>query len=57
MTPEAARKKKWGQNANFDDLYMLKNSPKLKREGQKPPKIQNWGSFLQNVRLRPHIPF
>ena len=51
-----------GQNENFEGHYLLKKFPKAQKEGvmndpQKPPEIQNWGSFLQNVHLAPMTPY
>ena len=56
MTPETAIDKELGgQNANFQGYYLLRSSPNFKKgvmnDPQKPLEIQNWGSFVQNVRL------
>ena len=47
MTPEAARDKKiGGQDADFEGKYLLRNSPKVQKEG-----VIQLGSLLQNVHL------
>ena len=67
MTPEAARnwkkkkKKKIGVKMQTLRIITCSEIPQSSKRGVmndslKSPEIQNWGSFLQNVHLWPHIP-
>ena len=62
MTPEAAKEKNCGSKCKIWESLTAQEFPKVQNKGvmndpQKLPEIQNLGSFLQNVRLWPHIPF
>ena len=62
MTPEVAKDKRLGVKMQNLRGITCSGIPQSSKQGghewpQKPPEIENWGSFLQNVHLWPHVPF